>query len=172
MFKIKNIVTKLSFYKVVVARSFRILFRKRKEIELLFLKYDTNILFENSFVFINYRFKNAIYYKFKNQKTLEKEIKIFNLKNVENDLKLTVYGFFRKKTFNIVLIPNTSLDTSSFKTDFSKLKIELVETKPIKIIYPEKYPKINKLKINVSKVKIENKKIIIKNNSFNQNEFI
>lgn len=167
-----QLLEKFHFYKIVIARFFIIFFKRNRRIELLYIDYNSQHLFYNGFIIINYSFKNAIYYKFGNNKTLEKAIKIFNLKEIENEFAFTVYGFFSKKIFRIILNPNVNLDSSSFDTKFSKLKIELVEVKSIKIIYSEKYPKINKLKINAPKVKVENKKIIFKNDSFNQNEYI
>lgn len=139
---------------------------------MLYLNYCKEYLFENGFTLIRYRFKNATYYKFGKQNTLEKEIKIFNLKNIEKEQTLTVYGFFRKKTYKIILNPSLKLENSSFSTEFSNLNLRLVETKPLKIGFVEKPPTLKKFYVNNSKIKILNKKIIIKNNSFNQNEFI
>ena len=73
---------KLHFLKVVIARFFTILFRRRKGIELLLLDYAEEHIFEKSYLVINYRFRNAIYYKFGNLKTLVKQIKIFDLQNL------------------------------------------------------------------------------------------
>lgn len=167
-----DLLKKLYFLKIVITRFLIILFRRRKEIELLLLDYNTSHLFDNSFIFINYRFKNAIYYKFGKHKTLEKEIKIFNLKNIEKEFQLTIYGFFRKKTYKVVIYPKLNIDTSNFETEFSNLEIELLENNLIESKHPKKHPKIDKLKINISNIHTENKKLNIQTNSFNQNEFI
>ena len=88
------------------------------------LDYENNHLFENSYVVVNYRFRNALYYKFGNHKTLEKQIKIFNLKNFENEFDLIVYGFFRKKRYKLKFEPNLKLNTDDFKTSISNISIQ------------------------------------------------
>lgn len=166
------ILEKLRFFRVVVARFLIILFRRRKGIELLRLKYNTDHLFKNSFIIINYRFKNAIYYQFGNHKTLEKEIKIFNLKNFENEIQLIVYGFFRKKTYLLKFEPKLTLESKKFCTSFSNFNIKLEEYNIPKLSNPLFYITIDKPIVKSQKTEISNKKISITNNSFNQNEFI
>ena len=72
----------LQFIKVVFTRFFVILFRKRKRIDLLYLNYETEQLFENSYIIIRYRFRNALWFRFENHSTIEKQIKIFDLNNI------------------------------------------------------------------------------------------
>ncbi len=166
------ILEKLHFLKVVIARFLTIFFRRRKEIELLRLEYDTEHLFDNSFIIINYRFTNAIYYKFGNHMTSEKEVKIFNLTNFDKDFQLTVFGFFRKKTYLLKFEPKLKLESEKFKTSFSNFSIKLENQNIPNLSYPSFYLTINKPIINPQKTKIINKTITIKTNSFNQNEFI
>ena len=160
-----SLLTKLRFIKVVIARFFIILFRRRKRIELLHLQYDTEHVFDNGLMVINYRFKNALYYKFGNHKTLEKQIKIFNLKKFDNEFKLTVYGFFRKKTYKLKVEPQLTLNSDSFKTSISNLSLKLQE---------QSNPILSNISFQLIKKKpiINTSRIKIKTNSFNQNEFI
>jgi hypothetical protein len=155
-----------------MARFFVILFRKRRTIELLNLDYDTDHLFDNSFIIINYRFRNAIYYRFGNHKTLEKQIKVFNIKNFDNEFDFVVYGFFRSKSYKIKFEPKLRLDTSNFKTVFSKLNLNLVEKTIPKLSHPDIYCEIKKPVAKPLKIKIKRAKIKISNTNFNQNEFI
>lgn len=163
---------KLRFLKVVITRFLIILFRRRKGIELLLLEYETEHLFDNSFIVINYRFRNAIYYQFGNHKTLEKQIKILNIKNFENEFDLIVYGFFRKKTYKIQFEPQLSLNSNSFKTTISNLTLKLQEQNIPKLTHSSIYLDIEKPNIMSQRIKISNKSLRIKTNSFNQNEFI
>lgn len=163
---------KLRFLNVLISRFLNILFRRRKGIELLHLDYNTEYLFDNSFIVINYRFRNAIYYRFGNHKTLEKQIKIFNIKNFENEFDLIVYGFFRKKTYKIQFEPQLTLNSNSFKTTFSNLTLNLKEQKVPKLAHPPIHLAVRKPNISNQKIKIINKSLRIKTNSFNQNEFI
>ncbi len=163
---------KLRFLKVVIARFLIILFRRKKEIELLRLEYDRKHLFDNSFIIINYRFRNAIYYQFGNHKTLEKEIKIFNLKNFENEFELTVYGFFIKKTYKLKFEPKLTLETSNFKTNFSNLKNDIEFQTIPNLSTPNFKIELVKIEIKPSKLKITPNKLVLKHNPFNQNDFI
>lgn len=166
------ILEKIRFLKVVLARFLNILFRKRKEIELLHLEYNTENLFESSFIIINYRFKNTLYYKFGNHRTLEKQVKIFNLKNFDNEFQLTVYGFFRKKIYLLKFEPKLKLETEKFKTSLSNFNIKLEEQNIPNLLPPLFYLAMDKPIIKTPKIETINKTITIKTNSFNQNEFI
>lgn len=163
---------KLRFLKVVITRFLIILFRRSKGIELLLLEYATEHLFDNSFIVINYRFRNAIYYRFGNHKTLEKQIKIFNIESFENEFDLIVYGFFRKKTYKIQFEPQLTLNSNSFKTTIFNLTLNLKEQNVPKLTHPSIYLGIEKPNILPQEIKINNKSLQIKTNSFNQNEFI
>lgn len=169
---IKYLLIKLQFLKVVMARFFVIFFRKRRNIELLYLEYDTEHLFDTSFIVFNYRFRNAIYYRFGNHKTLEKKIKIFNIKTFDNEFDLIVYGFFQKKIYKIQFEPQLTLNNDSFKTTISNLTLKLIEQNVPKLAHPSIFLDIEKPNINFQKIKITNQSIQIKTNSFNQNEFI
>lgn len=162
----------INFLKVVIARIFIILFRKRKKIELLYMNYDTKHVFENSYFIINYRFKNAIYYRFGNKITLEKQIKIFDLKNIDKNLSLKVIGFFNSKIYQIEIKPQFSLDNSTFKTHFSNLSIKLAEVEVPKLSHPDIYCNIKKPIVNIEKIKISQSDLKISNTTFNLNEFI
>lgn len=163
---------KLQFILIIVGRFFKILFRKRKEIELLYLNYSTEYIFDNSLIIINYRFRNGLWYRFGKHKTLEKEIKIFNLKNFETEFDLVVYGFFQRKAFKLKFEPQLTINTQSFKTSLSNLSFEKVEKTIPALIQPHLYSNIRKPSLIASKIKVTNKPIIINNNTYNQNEFI
>ena len=108
-----HLLKKLQFLKIVIARFFIILFRRRKKIEELYINYDTQNLFDNGLIIIKYRFRNAIYYRFGNHITLEKQIKIFDLKN------------FDKKIIKLKFQPLLTLNEDNFKTSFSNLNSSL-----------------------------------------------
>ena len=169
---ITYLIEKLNFLKVVISRFLTILFRRRKEIELLHLEYDTKYLFDNSFIIINYRFRNAIYFQFGNHITLEKEIKIFNLKKIDNEFQLNVYGFFRRKRYLLKFEPKLTLESQKFKTSFSNFCLKIEEQNIPNFPQPLFYLAIDKPSIKPPKTKIVNKTITTKTNSFNQNEFI
>lgn len=163
---------KLHFILVVIARLFKIFFRRKKDIQELFFKYQTEHLFDTSYLIINYRFRNALFYRFGKHLTLEKQIKILNLKNFESEFDLIVYGFFRKKIYKLKFEPQWRLDNSSFKTSFSNLTLKLKQQPIPKLGQPAIYLTIDKPIIEISKIAIVHKTIKLKTSTYNQNEFI
>jgi len=150
----------------------KILFRWRKGIELFRLDFATEHLFDSSFIVINYRFRNALFYRFGKHLTLEKQIKIFNLKNFESEFDLIVYGFFRSKTYKLKFEPQWQLNNSSFKTSFSNLNLKLEQQPVPKLGQPAIYLTINKPIIETPEIVIVHKTIKLKTSTYNQNEFI
>lgn len=169
---ITYLLEKLHFLKVVIARFFTILFRKRKGIEVFYLNYDSKHIFENSYIIINYKFRNVIYYRFGNKITLEKQIKFFDLKNIDKDFFLKVVGFFDSKTFHIKLEPQFILESSNFKTQFSNLSLKLAEIETPKLSHPDIYCHIKTPIVNIENIKVNQSKLKISNTTFNLNEFI
>jgi len=163
---------KLHFYKVVIARFFIILLRRRKRIEELYLNYSTEHIFDNSYIIINYRFRNAIFYRFGKYKTLEKQIKIFDIKNFDREFDFVVSGFFRSKTYKLKFDPQLFLNNSSFITSISNLNIKLEERTIPKLVHPNIDSNIKKPKIIIPNIEINHKPITISNTIFKQNEFI
>jgi hypothetical protein len=156
----------------VIARFFIILFRPRKVIDIIYLNYETKHLFDNSYIIINYRFRNAIYYRFGKYITLEKQIKIFDLKNFDKEFDFVVHGFFRSRTYKLKFEPQLSINTSTFKTTFSNLNLKLEErTIPI-LTHSLIKSEINKPNIKIPDIKIIQPKIEILKTTFNQNDFI
>jgi len=163
--QLKYLLDKFHFILVVTARFFKILFRQNKDIKELFLNYETEHLFDNSYLVIKYRFRNALYYQFGATKTLEKHIKIFDLKNCDKEMDFIVYGLFNKIPYKLKFEPQLSFESSSFKTSFSNLTVKLIEQELPKLAHPKIYS-------NIKQPVIRTKKIKIRTNSFNQNEFI
>ena len=162
----------LQFIKVVFARFFVILFRKRKRIDLLYLNYETEQLFENSYIIIRYRFRNALWFRFENHSTIEKQIKIFDLNNIDKELTLTVFGFFNKKEYKLKFAPKLTLDSNQFKTSISKLSLKLYEQDIPNLAPKTVFLKLEEPKSFSKNIKIKSNSIQINTNSFNQNEFI
>jgi hypothetical protein len=163
---------KLHFFKVVIIRFLIILFRRKKGIEQLYLNYSTKHIFDNSYIIINYRFRNAIYYRFGKYKTLEKQIKIFDLKNIERESDFVVYGLFRKKIYKLKFEPQLSLDNSNFKAIFSNLNLKLEEKTIPKLTHPDIYCDIKKPIVSIPNIEINHRPLTISNTTFNQTDFI
>lgn len=163
---------RLQFILIIVGRFFKILFRRKRGIELLYLDYSDEHIFDNSYIILKYRFRNALWYRFGNHKTLEKQIKIFNLKNFDKEFDFVVYGFFKKRIYKLKFDPKLALINSQFKTTISNLSLKFEKQNIPKLAHPSIYCDIDRPIIKASKIKINNNRITIKNNTYNQNEFI
>jgi hypothetical protein len=164
---IKPTLNKIRFAFIVIWRFLKILFRWRKGIRLLQLDYTKKYQFQNSYLIIHYKFKNALWYKFKHiKKTTERQIIIFSLNSIpEMPIELTVYGFFKSKTFNISVKPEFYLQSASFKTAISGFKgIELTDNS-INICIAQPITRI-------PKIKLTHRHIQVKHPSYNQTNFI
>jgi hypothetical protein len=164
---INPIAKRIRFILILCGRFFIILFRWRKGIKLLHLDYARKYQFDNSYLIIRYRFRNALWYDFKNiKKTTEKEIIVLNLKNVpEIPIELTAYGFFRSKTFYISVTPESTLQNNSFKTAIKG--INEIESYSKSIIL-----KVIKPTSTLPKIKLNHSEIQIKQSPYTQTDFI
>ncbi|KAF2509401.1 hypothetical protein EYY60_13565 [Flavobacterium zhairuonense] len=169
---LKYLFKQIAFTKTVLIRFLIILFKKNKNIELLKLNYETNHLFRNSFIIIDYEFDNALWYSFNNKKTLEKSIKIFNLENISPSMDIVIHGFFRKKKYSLKFEPTLKIENQSFKTNFSNLSLNLKENLIPRLTHPLIEISISKPEIETAKVNIKYQAINFKHNTYNQNEFI
>ncbi len=131
------------------------------------LDYSRKYVFDKSYLVISYKFKNALWYNFKNlKKTTEKQSVVFNLKNIEtNNITLIVYGFFQKKIYHINIQSEKTLETKSFKTIISGINKQTTFAASIKL--DRKNTLIHLPKINVPKTKIA-----INHSSYTQTDFI
>lgn len=168
----KDLFQQLQFVLIVVARFVKILFRLKKQIEMLHLDYDTQHIFHNSFVVLRYRFRNALWYRFDKHSTIEKEVKVFNVENFGNEFDLIVYGFFQRVVYKIKVIPRFTLRSDDFKIVISNIGIGLGERE-----IPEFHFGTTEILICSADVKAHNLKLInytidLKTNSFNKNQFI
>ena len=163
---------KFHFKLVVIARFFKIFFRRNKDIKELFLNYETEHLFDNSYLVINYRFRNALYYQFGATKTLEKHIKIFDLKNCDKEMDFVVYGFFDSKTYKLTFEPQLTLENLSFKTSFSNLNLRLTERTIPKFMHAKVNFNLKTPALATPRITIKQPNIKVSNTTFNQNEFI
>ena len=131
------------------------------------LDYSRKYVFDKSYLVISYKFKNALWYNFKNlKKTTEKQSVVFNLKNIEtNNITLIVYGFFQKKIYHINIQSEKTLETKSFKTIISVINQEITFAAPIKVDRKNTF-------LNIPKINVAKTKIAINHSSYTQTDFI
>ncbi len=163
----KPLAGKFRFAFIVVCRSIKILFRRRKRIELLQLEYSKKYVFDNSYLIINYRFKNALWYKFRELKTTtEKHSAVFNLENIDaTDITLTVYGFFQKKVFHISVMPENILISQSFKTAILGINKKANFIPSLKLC-------VSRPIVEIPEIRIKEAYIQVNQSPYTQNDFI
>ena len=169
---INLVINSLKLYFNIALRFLLTLFRKDKHLKEIYFESGNENIFDDSLLIINYRFKNAIYYKVNNKITIENKIKIFNVKNINSEIHFIVYGWFDKKHYIIEIKPTKSLNNESFKTHFSNLNISLTISDIPNLVNNQINITKKNVTIETSKVFIANKNIQIKTNSFTQNDFI
>jgi hypothetical protein len=86
------------FFSTVVARFFKVLFRSDKRIKMIYMNYSNNHSLGNDILMLNYRFKNAIFYKVNGQTTEKYQIVLHKI-DIESILDIKVYGLFSQKSF-------------------------------------------------------------------------
>jgi hypothetical protein len=165
-------INSVKLYFKIALRFLLILFRKERHLVELHFDSGNESLFEDSFLIIKYRFKNAIYYKVNNKLTLENQVKIFNIKNINTVIPFIVYGWFEKKHYLIEVQPDKSLNSTPFKTKFSNLSVSLTTIAIPKLVANQIDIKTKTVAIETSKVYMANNKIQVKTNSFTQNDFL
>lgn len=170
--QLKFLIKQGAFAKIVLVRFLIIIFKRNKNIQLIKLNYNTNHLFKNSFIIIEYQFNNALWYSFDNKKTLEKSIKIFNLENIDSNLNLVVYGFFQKKKYILKFDSTLKIENQNFKTNFSNLSLNLEKNSIPKLTPSLVEISISEPPLKKSKIKITNQTFDVTHNNYNQNEFI
>lgn len=167
---VSKLLSGIKFVMVVIWRALVVLFRSRRGIEQLRLEYLNEHLFDISYIILQYRFRNALWYRFGKHNTLEKEIKIFNLTNFDREFDLIVYGLFRKKTYHLKFEPTLTLENKYFKTELQNKSVEL--TRQSNLAFPEFTWVLSLPTIQLGTVEFNAKKITIQNNAYNQTDFI
>jgi len=169
----KPVFATLKFAISVATKFLIIVFRRRKGIKLLELDYSKKYLFDKSYLIINYKFKNALWYDFKNlKKTTNKQAVIFNLQNLSsNRITLIVHGFFQEKVYYINIEPEKILETKSFKLNISGFQKKIFAPR---INFSTKNPliKLERFKILEKGLKIFRKEIKLNHSLYNQTDFL
>jgi len=163
----KPIANKIKFVAIVIGRFFKIMLRRRKRIELLKLEYSKKYLFDKSFLIIEYRFKNVLWYNFKDLKrTTGKKSIVFNLSNINTSkIVFIVHGFLQKKVYHLTVQPENLLVTKSFQNTFFNFNKKMNFSPSLKLL-------AKKPIVKVSNIDIKKNPLIINHSPYNQTDFI
>ncbi len=130
--------------------------------------------FDNSYLVVDLKFINAIYFKVGNFKSFDFTKRLFlNLKKLDTDkIKVEVIGFFQKQVFIIELNKEFHLNSKPFRTEIKKISpIEIIQQKTI-IKIPNLWFSEIKPKVTNQNIDLYSKQIKINHKHFNIQDFI
>ncbi|OYQ34432.1 hypothetical protein CHU92_11815 [Flavobacterium cyanobacteriorum] len=87
----------------IISRMLRLLPRRSRSLRLVYFQHSLSS--DEKFVIVRYRFSNAAYYKVGNIRLLSRSIKI-GVTETEQNISMTVYGFFRKTAYILTVKKN------------------------------------------------------------------
>jgi hypothetical protein len=178
---IKPVVAKIRFMLIVLIRFLRLLFRRDKQLTLLTLDYSKKYQFNQSLLVIQYQFKNALWYHFKEiKRTTKSGLIVLNLSKIpEFPVVLTIHGLFRKKIILIGVTPEATMQPIAFRTKINHLRDLKYRKRSIALYVEHIHPVTPKIKVKHFPINMSHTHIIMKRNkihfeypSFNQTEFL
>lgn len=87
-----------NFLTNAVSKFYKIAMRNNRKIKKIYSNHSSKHFFGDDMVTLNFRFKNAVYYKIGSLRTTQNHLLVERPSKYEQ-MELTVYGFFRKKTY-------------------------------------------------------------------------
>lgn len=117
--KVTNSNVNYEFVANVAARFFKILFRSDKKIRLIYSNYTNKHFLGDKFVVLNYRFRNALWYKIENATTDKRQF-VIEKPEASQKMILIVYGFFKKKIYTLNFQDSEVIDSNSFCIELKK----------------------------------------------------
>lgn len=121
--KVTASTTKYEFVANVTARFFKILFRSDRSIRLIYSSYSNKHFFGDKFLVLDYRFRNALWYKIGDAIT-EKRHFLLEKPEATKKIILTVYGLFKKKMYLLDFSESGYVDSSTFCTELKKSSLQ------------------------------------------------
>ena len=121
--KLKQIELFVKSQLLKVGRLMAILFKRRKKLEKISFGYYQKWHFDNAYLFVDFRFKNAVWFRIGKFESCDfsKQI-VLDLGNIQTDTVLfEVFGLFQKQVYEINLNKETRINTQPFKTTISNI---------------------------------------------------
>lgn len=98
MDKVTNSKIDYEFFSTSFYRFFKIAFRSDKKIKMVYIDSSNYHSLGDDIILLNYRFKNAIYYKINGQITEKHQI-VMHKADLSSVVDIVAYGFFSQKKF-------------------------------------------------------------------------
>jgi len=171
---LKKLVLFIIFHFTRISKWVAILFKKNRKLKKLSFDYYKNWHSDNSYLIVDFKFKNAIYFKVGETKSFDFSIPlILNLQNLQtNNIKIEVYGFLQKQVFVIELNKEIQVDTKSFRTKFENLNQVGIPRQKTKVKIANFWFAEGKPKVKIQSVSVDISNTTIKYNKFKIQEYI
>lgn len=171
---LKQLIAFLKFHFIRIGKWFSILFKRNRRLKKLSFDYYKNWHSNNSYLLVDFKFRNAIYFKVGNTKSFNfTKPLILNLQTLNtSNIKIEVYGFFQKQVFIIEPNKEIHLNSKLFRTTIENIsQVEITRQKTRTKIQNFSFDK-GKPKVNIHRVFINSNQIAIKSNKFNTQEYL
>lgn len=172
--KLKQLIAFLKFHSVRIGKWFAILFKRNRQLEKLSFDYYKNWHSDNSYLLVDFKFKNAIYFKVGDFKSFDfTKPLILNLQNSNTDkIKVEVFGFLQKQILVIELNKDIQLNTKPFRTAIENISPVQITRQKTRIKIPNLWFAESKPKVTIQSVSVKANQITINTNKFNSQEYL
>jgi hypothetical protein len=116
---------------VILIRALKLIFSRRKKIEIVSLVYFDQIIFERSYFFIEYEFKNVLWFTI-NKKLIGDNRGIIRVNRQSfpaQEVTIRLQGFFASRSIVLSIAPNHKLLADSFRPAIGPFALQLVTQK-------------------------------------------
>ena len=171
---LKQLIAFLKFHFVRIGKWFAILFRRNRKLKKISFDYYKNWHSDNSYLVVDFKFRNAIFFKVGNTKSFDfTKLLILNLQKLNADsIKIEVFGFFQKDTFIIDLNKEIQLNSKPFRTVIENISPVEITGQKIRTKKTKLWMTRDKIKVANKSVSINTPQIAIKYNNFNNQDLL
>jgi hypothetical protein len=171
---LKQLVSFFKFHFKRIGKLLAMLFKKNKRLKKLSFDYYKNLHSDNSYLLVDFKFKNAIYFRVGDIKSFDfgKPL-ILNLKTLKADtIKIEVFGFFQKQVFIIELKKEFKLNSNPFSTAIENISPVDITRQKTRVKIPNLKFAFGKPKVTIQSITVKSKDMAIKSNEFKIQEFL
>ena len=171
---LKQLIAFLKFHFVRIGKWVAILFKRNRQLKTLSFDYYKNWHSDNSYLVVDFKFKNAIFFKIGGTKSFDfTKSLILNLQKLNTDnIKIEVFGFFQKQVFIIELNKEFQLNSKPFRIAIENISTIEITRQKIKTKIPSLWFAFGKPKTTIPSVSVNSNQIAINHKKFNTQEYI
>ena len=172
--KLRQIGLLVKFQLIKVGKLLIIFFKRKKQLKKISFDYYRKWHFDNAYLFVDFKFKNAVWFRIGNYKSndFSKQI-ILDLENIHTDtIHFEVFGFFQKQLYEINLNKQAKINTQSFKTKINNLNTFKLAKQNIKTQKPKIVLQNNRPILKLEKIQFVSNSININHKPFKTQDYI